>query len=75
MATMMPEYLKSVVTFHKDAYCDLLSRSGLWSENMATRTFERLGGQAHNIEDVQIVIREYLNVLTDAIRKEENFVR
>ena len=73
MATMMPEYLKTVVNFHKDSYCDLLGRPGLWSETMATRTLERLGGQAHNIEDVQIIIREYLSVLTDAIKKEENF--
>ena len=74
MATMMPEYLKAVVSFHKDAYCELLSKPGLWSETMATRTLERLGSQAHTIEDVQIVIREYLTVLTDAIMKEEHFL-
>ena len=73
MATMMPQYLKSVVNFQKDAWCDLLGRPGLWSETMATRTLERLRGQPHDIGDVQIVIREYLKVLADAIKREEDF--
>ena len=75
MATMKPDYLKAVVQFHKDAWCDLLSRPSLWSETMAVRTLERLGSQVHTIEDVQVVIREYLTVLADAIRTEEPFTR
>jgi hypothetical protein len=40
---------------------------------MITKTLRRLGSTTFNIQDVQMIIKDYLSVLGEAIRKGENF--
>lgn len=69
----IPEYFGRVVEGSRDAFCDLLNNPSLWSEEMATKTLRRLGGTAYSIHDVQGVIKDYLSVLSESIRKGETF--
>jgi len=73
MAVQVPDYLASVVDSSRDSFCDMLHNPSLWSEAMVRRTLERVGGQAFNIQDVQQIIKDYLTVLSESIRKGENF--
>lgn len=69
MPEKFPEYLSGMVSSSKDAICDLLHNPALWSQQMAKRTLERSGGQAFNIQDVQSIIKDYVTVLSETIRR------
>ena len=71
MAVQVPDYLASMVCSSKDAFCDILHNPALWSESMIKKTLERVGSQAFNIEDVQMIIKDYLTCLSESIRKGE----
>ncbi len=73
MKTPIPDYLEGMVNNSREAFCDTLHNPSLWSETIAKRTLERLGSQAFNIQDVQTVIKDYVSVLSEAIRKGETF--
>ena len=68
-----PEYFGHIVEASKDAFCTMLNNPSLWSEDMVARTLQRLGSSAYNIQDVQLIIKDYLSVLSEAIRKGETF--
>ncbi len=73
MKTPIPDYLEAMVNNSRDAFCDTLHNPALWSEALAKRTLERIGSQAFNISDVQTVIKDYVSVLSEAIRRGETF--
>ena len=66
----IPEYFKPVLVHTKESFVDLLNNPYLWSDPMIKKTLERVGGKPFDIEDARIVIKDYLTVLADAIRKE-----
>lgn len=57
----------------RDVVLTMLNNPALWSEAMITKTLQRLGGAAYNIQDVQSIIKDYLSVLAETIRKGETF--
>ncbi|HAJ27320.1 MAG TPA: hypothetical protein DCG53_08795 [Syntrophus sp. (in: bacteria)] len=57
----------------RDVVLTMLNNPALWSEAMITKTLQRLGGAAYNIQDVQSIIKDYLSVLGETIRKGETF--
>ncbi|GAB4329699.1 MAG: hypothetical protein Kow0037_04870 [Calditrichia bacterium] len=65
----VPDYLAGVVNNTRDAFCDMLTNPTLWSESLIKDTLKRTGGQAFNINDVQTIIQNYLNVLSEHIRE------
>jgi hypothetical protein len=67
------EYFDNIVSATKDSFCTMLNDPALWSEQMVQRTLQRLGSSAYNIQDVQMIIKDYLSVLSEAIRKGESF--
>ena len=72
MRTPIPEYLDAMVLHTRNAICDTLNNPDLWSEKIIKRTLERTNSQAFNIEDAQLVIKDYVAVLSEAIRNGEN---
>ncbi len=64
---------EEIVQASRDAFCTMLNNPGLWSEQMVTKTLQRLGSSAYNIQDVQMIIKDYLSVLSEGIRKGETF--
>lgn len=71
MKTPIPNYLEDMVNHTRNAFCDTLNNPQLWSESLARRTLERLGSQAFNIKDVQLIIKDYVSVLSETIRRGE----
>jgi hypothetical protein len=71
MKTTVPDYLQTMITNTRDAFCDTLHNPQLWSETLAKRTLERIGSNAFNINDVQMIIKDYVSVLSEAVRKGE----
>lgn len=55
----------------RDVMLTILNNPALWSEAMITKTLQRLGGAAYNIQDVQAIVKDYLTILAEAIRKGE----
>ncbi len=72
MRQSVPNYLDPLVTTTRDAFCDILHDPSLWSEKMIQQTLSRLGGTPFNIEDVQNIVKDYLTVLADNIRRGES---
>ncbi len=71
MKVNIPEYMESYVNSTRDAFCETLHNPSLWSEPIIKKTLERVGGQAFNFEDVQVIIKDYLTVLAESIRRGE----
>ncbi len=71
MKTNVPQFMDSVVTNTRDSFCDILHNPGLWSEKIIKETLSRTGTQPYNIEDVQFLIKDYLTVLSENIRRGE----
>lgn len=72
MKIQIPEYFSSMVSSSRDDFCDVLHNPALWSDPIIKKTLERVGSQAFNIEDVQLIIKDYLTVLAETIRKSES---
>ena len=66
----IPEYFKPVFEHTKESVIDLLNNPYLWSDPMITKTLERVGGKPFDIEDARMLIKDYLTVLAEKIRKE-----
>jgi len=71
MKKNLPRYMDSVVDSTRDAFCDILHNPGLWSENIIRETLTRTGGQPFDIQDVQTLVKDYLTVLSEHIRRGE----
>jgi hypothetical protein len=65
-----PEYFKPVHEHTKESFIDLLNNPVLWSDAMVNRTLQRVGAKPFDIEDARLLIKDYLAVLVDVIRKE-----
>ena len=65
----IPEYLADMVTGSKDAFCNVLNNPALRSDKIIKKTLERMGGQTFDINDVRIIVTEYLNCLAETIDK------
>ncbi|MGD9545996.1 MAG: hypothetical protein AB7V45_00485 [Candidatus Krumholzibacteriia bacterium] len=72
MRNQVPSYMSSMVTNTRDAFCDVLHNPSLWSEKIIKETMNRTGGQPFNIQDVQTLIKDYLTVLSENIRRGED---
>jgi len=68
-----PEYLRNMVDSTKETVCDLLQDPTVWSEHMIKETMNRTGGEAFDINDVELIIRNYLDVLTEKIQTGKDF--
>ena len=69
MNVQIPDYFSGVVSNTRNAICDMLSDPTLWSETLVKETLTRSGSQALDIEDVQHIIKTYLTVLSDNMKK------
>ena len=65
----IPDYLSDMVTGSRDAFCNVLHNPALRSDKIIKKTLERMGGQTFDINDVRVIVTEYLNCLSDAIDK------
>ncbi len=65
-----PEYLKPVYNHTKESFIDVLNNPVLWSDPMIQKTLQRVGAKPFDIEDVRLIIKDYLAVLVDTFRKE-----
>ena len=71
MKALSADVFANIVTSSREAFCDMLHNPALWSEDIVKQTFERSGAQPFNIEDAQGLIKDYLTVLAEHIRKGE----
>ena len=65
----IPEYLADMVTGSRDAFCNVLHNPALRSDTIIKKTLERMGGQTFDINDVRVIVTEYLNCLAETIDK------
>ena len=72
MKQNVPKFMDSVVANTRDSFCDILHNPSLWSEKIIKETLTRTGTQPYNIEDVQSLIKDYLTVLSENIRRGED---
>ena len=54
----------------KESIIDLLNNPVLWSDPMIQKTLQRVGAKPFDIEDVRLLIKDYLTVLAETVRKE-----
>lgn len=71
MKTPVPDYLENMVTSSRDAFCETLHNPALWSDNIIKKALERSGSLTFNINDVQTIVKDYLTVLSETIRRGE----
>ena len=72
MRQNVPTYMDPVFSNTRDAFCDILHNPSLWSEKIIKETLTRAGSQPFNIEDVQSLVKDYLTVLSENIRRGED---
>ena len=72
MKQNVPHFMDSVVTSTRDAFCDILHNPSLWSDRIIKETLTRTGSQPYNIQDVQTLVKDYLTVLAENIRRGED---
>ncbi|MFH1146854.1 MAG: hypothetical protein V1736_04020 [Pseudomonadota bacterium] len=65
----VPDFLKSVVKHSSEGFCEMTNDPSLWSESIIEKTMKRAGSQAFDIEDAQLLIKNYLSVLCDTIKQ------
>lgn len=71
MKNNVPHFMDSMVVNTRDSFCEILHNPSLWSEKIIRETLTRTGTQPFNIEDVQVLIKDYLTVLSENIRRGE----
>jgi hypothetical protein len=64
-----PDYMDTLVTSSRNAFCDALHNPSLWSEKIVQQTLARRGGAPFDIEDAQSIIQDYLTVLSEDVRR------
>jgi hypothetical protein len=67
------DYFKPIIESYQGSLCDFLNTPELWSDHMIQRTLERSAGKPFNVEDVRSIIKDYLTVLSDFVRKGGTF--
>jgi hypothetical protein len=72
MRQHVPNYMNTMVNNTRDAFCDILHDPSLWSDRIIKETLARSGGQPFNIQDVQTLVKDYLTVLAENIRRGED---
>jgi hypothetical protein len=53
----------------QNGFCDFLNNPILWSDEMIRSTLERSGTKTYNPEDCRMIVKDYLWVLQDFIRR------
>ena len=53
----------------QNGLCEFLNNPILWSEPFIHKTMERSGGKPFNYDDVQTIIKDYLSVVCEYVRK------
>lgn len=53
----------------RKSFGDMLQHPSLWTDDIIHETLGRRGGQPFNVEDVRHLIKDYLTVVTDKIRR------
>lgn len=69
MKQQVPDYMNTVFTNTRDAFCEILHNPSLWSEDIIKETLNRTGSQPFDIQDVQTLVKDYLTVLSENIRR------
>ncbi|MBU8869558.1 MAG: hypothetical protein KOO60_01670 [Gemmatimonadales bacterium] len=69
MKQQVPDYMNTVFTNTRDAFCDILHNPSLWSDDIIKETLNRTGSQPFDINDVQTLVKDYLTVLSENIRR------
>ncbi len=69
MKQQVPDYMNTVFTNTRDAFCDILHNPSLWSDEIIKETLNRTGSQPFDIQDVQVLVKDYLTVLSENIRR------
>ena len=69
MKQQVPEFMNTVFTNTRDSFCDILHNPSLWSEEIIKETLNRTGSQPFDIQDVQTLVKDYLTVLSENIRR------
>ena len=64
-----PGYLSDMVNSSRDSFCNVLHNKALWSDKLIKKTLKNIGGQTFDIEDVRVIVKEYLSCLADTIEK------
>jgi hypothetical protein len=71
--TKYSDYLRPLFESYQGSMCDFFGNPALWSDHMIQKTLERSGGKPFNVEDVRSIIKDYLAVLSDSVRKGGTF--
>ncbi len=66
MKQNMPENLDAST---RKAFGELLQRPTLWADEILHETLGRRGGQPFDVQDVRHLIKDYLTVVSDRIRR------
>lgn len=69
MKQQVPDYMNTVFTSTRDAFCEILHNPSLWSDEIIKETLNRTGSQPFDIQDVQTLVKDYLTVLSENIRR------
>ena len=69
MKQQVPDYMNTVFTNTRDAFCEILHNPSLWSDEIIKETLNRTGSQPFDIQDVQTLVKDYLTVLSENIRR------
>ncbi len=72
MKQNVPQFMDGVFNSTRDSFCDILHNPALWSDKIIKETLTRTGTQPYNIEDVQTLVKDYLTVLSENIRRGED---
>ena len=62
-------YMDKLVTSSRAAFVEALQNPELWSEKIIQQTLSRRGGTPFDIEDAQAIVKDYLTVLAENVRK------
>jgi len=53
----------------RKTFSDMLQLPSMWTDDLIHETLGRRGGQPFDVEDVRHLIKDYLSVLSDKIRR------
>jgi hypothetical protein len=66
---MAPEYFSRFDDSTKDLICEMFHDPALWSEDVVGKIIKRYGVTTSSIQEVQPLMKGYLNTLCDEIRR------
>gem|GEM_PF-2492180 len=53
----------------QNGLCEFFNNPVLWSESFIHKTMERSGSKPFNYEDVQTIVKDYLSVVSEYVRR------